>query len=282
MYFSNYKTCRIAAPTSYEFIKTEIVGKDKNIAVVQLNRPKALNALCDGLMKELTVALNAYETDKSIGAVILTGNGKAFAAGADIKEMLPHTFAQCISDNLLSGWSKLSDFKKPVIAAVNGFALGGGCEVAMMCDIIYAGEKAKFGQPEVAIGLIPGAGGSQRLTRVAGKSKAMEMCLTGNMIDAQEALQIGLVSKVVADDQLMAETIKLAEKICSHSPLIVQLCKDVVNKAYETTLKEGLDYEKRTFHAIFSTVRLLHRIEKISVGNYSFMISLCRKTVLKG
>lgn len=231
-----------------------MVGKDKNIAIIQLNRPKALNALCDGLMKDITSALNEYEKDKSITCVILTGNEKAFAAGADIKEMFPHTFSQCITDGLLGGWNKLADFKKPVIAAVNGFALGGGCEVAMMCDIIYAGDKAKFAQPEVALGLIPGAGGSQRLTRVVGKSKAMEMCLTGNMIDAQEALQIGLVSKVVPADQLMAETIKLAEKISSHSPLIIQLCKDAVNKAYETTLKEGLDYEKRTFYATFSTV----------------------------
>ena len=231
----------------------EKTGTKKNVALITLNRPKALNALCKGLMTEVAQALDIYEADKTIGAVIITGSEKAFAAGADIKEMQNNTYAQCILDNFLNDWTRVAKAQKPVIAAVNGYALGGGCELAMMCDIIYAGDKAKFGQPEIAIGTIPGAGGSQRLTRVVGKSKAMEMCLTGNMIDAVEAEKMGLVSKVVPADQLVAEAVKLAEKISSHSPLIVQLCKEAVNTAYETTLAEGLKFERRHFHATFST-----------------------------
>lgn len=238
---------------NFEFIKVETTGEKKNVALITLNRPKALNALCKGLMTEVAQALDIYEKDNTIGAVIITGSEKAFAAGADIKEMQNNTYAQCILDNFLSDWTRVAKSQKPVIAAVNGYALGGGCELAMMCDIIYAGDKAKFGQPEIAIGTIPGAGGSQRLTRVVGKSKAMEMCLTGNMINAQEAEKMGLVSKVVPADQLIAETVKLAEKISSHSPLIVQLCKEAVNTAYETTLNEGLKFERRHFHATFST-----------------------------
>lgn len=235
-------------------IKTEIAGAKKNVAVITLNRPKALNALCNDLMKEITSALNAYEADTSIAAIVITGSEKAFAAGADIKEMQPNTYSKCIMSNFLNGWTRVAQCQKPTIAAVNGYALGGGCELAMMCDIIYAGEKAKFGQPEIALGTIPGAGGTQRLTRVIGKSKAMEMCLTGNMIDANEAEKIGLVSKVWPADQLVAKAIELGEKIGTHSPLIVQLCKEAVNTAYETTLHEGLKYERRTFHATFSTV----------------------------
>lgn len=235
-------------------IKTELAGEKKNVAVITLNRPKALNALCNDLMKEITSALNAYEADASIAAIVITGSEKAFAAGADIKEMQPNTYSKCIMGNFLSGWTRVAQCQKPTIAAVNGYALGGGCELAMMCDIIYAGEKAKFGQPEIALGTIPGAGGTQRLTRVIGKSKAMEMCLTGNMIDATEAEKIGLVSKVWPADQLVAKAIELGEKIGTHSPLIVQLCKEAVNTAYETTLHEGLKYERRTFHATFSTV----------------------------
>ncbi|XP_073846860.1 enoyl-CoA hydratase, short chain 1 [Musca autumnalis] len=242
-----------AAANNFEFIKTELAGEKKNVAVITLNRPKALNALCNGLMKELSSTLDQYEKDNSIAAIVITGSEKAFAAGADIKEMQPNTYSQCIMGNFLNDWTRVAKCQKPIIAAVNGYALGGGCELAMMCDIIYAGDKAKFGQPEIALGTIPGAGGTQRLTRVVGKSKAMEMCLTGNMISAAEAEKTGLVSKVVPADQLVAEAVKLGEKIGTHSQLIVQLCKEAVNTAYETTLQEGLKYERRTFHATFST-----------------------------
>lgn len=168
--------------------------------------------------------------------------------------MQNNTYAKCIMTNFLSDWTKVANTQKPIIAAVNGYALGGGCELAMMCDIIYAGDKARFGQPEIAIGTIPGAGGTQRLTRVVGKSKAMEICLTGNMITAEEAEKSGLVSKIFPAATLVDEAVKLGEKISSHSPLIVQLCKEAVNTAYETTLNEGLKFERRTFHATFSTV----------------------------
>lgn len=241
------------ALTQLEYIKTEITGEKKNVALITLNRPKALNALCGGLMGELRDALAAYEKDTTIAAIVLTGNEKAFAAGADIKEMQSNTYADCIMGNFLNDWTSVSRCQKPIIAAVNGYALGGGCELAMMCDIIYAGDKARFGQPEIALGTIPGAGGTQRLTRIVGKSKAMEMCLTGNMINAEEAEKMGLVSKVIPADKLINEAIKLAEKIGSHSNLIVQLAKETVNTAYETTLQEGLKFERRTFHATFST-----------------------------
>jgi len=244
---------RTFASANFEYIKTETTGANQNVALITLNRPKALNALCKGLMTELSNALDAYERDPSINVVVLTGSEKAFAAGADIKEMQNNTYAQCITGNFLNDWTRVARLQKPIIAAVNGYALGGGCELAMMCDIIYAGDKAKFGQPEIAIGTIPGAGGTQRLTRVAGKSKAMEICLTGNMIDANEAEKIGLVSKVVPADKLIEEAVKLADKISTHSPLIVQLCKEAVNTAYETTLQVGLNFEKRHFHATFST-----------------------------
>lgn len=242
---------------TYEYIKAERTGEKKNVALITLNRPKALNALCNGLMRELRSALNEYEADASIAAIVLTGSEKAFAAGADIKEMQPNTFANCTFGNFLNDWTRVSQCGKPTIAAVNGYALGGGCELAMMCDIIYAGEKAKFGQPEIALGTIPGAGGTQRLTRVIGKSKAMEMCLTGNMIDAVEAEKIGLVSKVLPVDQLVPKAVELAEKIGTHSPLIVRLCKESVNTAFETTLHEGLKTERKIFHATFGTVSVL-------------------------
>uniref|UniRef100_A0A1L8DZ10 Probable enoyl-CoA hydratase, mitochondrial n=1 Tax=Nyssomyia neivai TaxID=330878 RepID=A0A1L8DZ10_9DIPT len=242
-----------ASAPAFEFIKTEKKGENSNVGLITLNRPKALNALCNGLMAEVSQALDAFEADKSIGAIVITGSEKAFAAGADIKEMQPKTYAGCIFDNFLEDWTRVARTQKPVIAAVNGYALGGGCEFAMMCDIIYAGDKAKFGQPEIALGTIPGAGGSQRLTRVVGKSKAMEMCLTGDMITAQEAQNMNLVSKVVPADKLVEEAVKLGEKISKHSPLIVALCKEAVNTAYETTLAEGLKFERRHFHATFST-----------------------------
>ncbi|XP_071443361.1 enoyl-CoA hydratase, mitochondrial [Hetaerina americana] len=238
---------------SYEYIIAEKKGEKQNVGLITLNRPKALNALCDALMREVNDALSNFESDSTIGAVVLTGSEKAFAAGADIKEMKNHTYSLTITQNFLAHWSAVSQCRKPVIAAVNGYALGGGCELAMMCDIIYAGDKAKFGQPEITIGTIPGAGGTQRLTRVVGKSKAMEMCLTGTPISSQEAEKLGLVSKVVPADQLLTEAVKLAEKIASQSKLTTVMCKEAVNAAYETTLSQGLLFEKRMFHGTFAT-----------------------------
>nr|QBH73216.1 putative cyclohex-1-ene-1-carboxyl-CoA hydratase [Orthoderella ornata] len=247
------KYASTSAGHQYEYIIAEKKGEKGNVGVITLNRPKALNALCNALMAEVRDAVDKFEYDESIGALIITGSEKAFAAGADIKEMQNNTFAQNIKGNFLNHWTRIADCQKPTIAAVNGYALGGGCELAMMCDIIYAGEKAKFGQPEINIGTIPGSGGTQRLPRYIGKSKAMEMVLTGLPITAQEAEKAGLVSKVFPADKLVEEAIKLAEKICTHSPLIVSLCKESLNTAYETTLKEGLHFEKRTFHGTFAT-----------------------------
>ncbi|XP_012257316.2 uncharacterized protein LOC105686767 isoform X1 [Athalia rosae] len=240
-------------PSNYEYIKTEKAGEKQNVGVITLNRPKALNALCDDLILEVKDAVEKFDKDSSIGAMIITGSEKAFAAGADIKAMQNQTFSQTVNGRMLEGWSSISDASKPLIAAVNGYALGGGCELAMMCDIIYAGETARFGQPEIIIGTIPGAGGTQRLTRVIGKSKAMEMVLTGNQISAVEAEKSGLVSKVFPPDQLLAEAVKLGERIATHSQIIVSLAKDSVNRAYETTLQEGLRYEKKIFYGTFAT-----------------------------
>jgi len=242
-----------AAGANYEFIKISTAGAKNNVGIITLNRPKVLNALCNGLMVEVSQALDSFETNQDIGAIIITGSEKAFAAGADIKEMQNNTFAQCISGSFLEQWNKVSKTLKPVIAAVNGYALGGGCEVAMMCDIIYAGENAKFAQPEILIGTIPGAGGTQRLPRYVGKSKAMEMALTGVQVTAQEAEKMGLVARVFPVDKLLEETIKLGEKIASNSQLITRLCKESVNIAFETSLAEGLHFEKRLFHATFAT-----------------------------
>jgi len=247
------QSLRLYSTPALQYLKTEITGEKKNVGLITLDRPKALNALCNGLMNELNDTINSYEKDPSVAAIVITGSEKAFAAGADIKEMQDNSYANCIIGNFLNNWTSVARCQKPIIAAVNGYALGGGCELAMMCDIIYAGEKAKFGQPEIALGTIPGAGGTQRLTRAVGKSKAMEMCLTGNMISANEAEKMGLVSKVFPADQLVSEAVKLGDKIGTHSQLIVQLCKESVNTSYETTLQEGLKYERRTFHATFST-----------------------------
>jgi len=243
----------LSTPTSYEYIKVETAGTNDRVGLVKLNRPKALNALCNGLMLEVIEALDQFDKNPAIGAVVVTGSEKAFAAGADIKEMQNREMAANIFENFLGNWETISKTKKPIIAAVNGFALGGGCELALMCDIIYAGEKAKFGQPEITIGTIPGGGGTQRLTRAIGKSRAMEMNLTGNMINAQEASSYGLVSKVFPPETLVDEAIKTADKIASHSKLIVAMCKEATNKAYEQTLQEGLAYEKRLFHSTFGT-----------------------------
>ncbi|XP_014212612.1 probable enoyl-CoA hydratase, mitochondrial [Copidosoma floridanum] len=238
---------------AYEFIKVEKVGQKGNVGLITLNRPKALNALNAKLMVEMNNAIEELDADDKIGAVVLTGNEKAFAAGADIKEMMDNTYSHNVKTKFLEPWNGIAKAKKPIIAAVNGYALGGGCEVAMMCDIVYAGEKAKFGQPEIAIGTIPGAGGTQRLTRAVGKSLAMEIVLTGNQITAQEAKESGLVSKVFPVEQLVPEAVKLGEKIASHSQVAVALAKDSVNKAYETTLQQGMDYEKRLFWSTFAT-----------------------------
>nr|XP_020457219.1 enoyl-CoA hydratase, mitochondrial [Monopterus albus] len=237
----------------YEYILVEKRGEKKNVGFIQLNRPKALNALCDGLIKELGQALDGFEADGEVGAIVITGSDRAFAAGADIKEMQNRTFQENYSQNFLATWNRVSTVKKPVIAAVNGFALGGGCELAMMCDIIYAGEKAQFAQPEILLGTIPGAGGTQRLTRAVGKSLAMEMVLTGDKINAQEAKQSGLVSRVYPVDQLVSEAVKCGEKIAANSKLVSAMAKEAVNAAFELTLAEGSRLEKSLFYATFAT-----------------------------
>jgi len=237
--------------SKYEYLLVDVKGQNSNVALVQLNRPKALNALCDGLMRELSTVLETLDKDNKIGCIVLTGSTRAFAAGADIKEMQNNTLPKVVGSGFLDQWSAVARIKKPIIAAVNGFALGGGCELSMMCDIIYAGEQAEFGQPEIIIGTIPGAGGTQRLPRYVGKSKAMEMVLTGNRINAKEAEKMGLVSAIFPADQLVDQAIKTAEKIASHSPIVVQLAKEAVNAAFETTLAEGNRLEKRIFHTTF-------------------------------
>ena len=250
---ASYAFTRCMSTGNYEHLIVETRGEKQNVGLIQLNRPKSLNALCNALMLELNDALAHMDKDDSIGCIVLTGSERAFAAGADIKEMQNQEFSAVYRGDFLGHWKGLSLCRKPVIAAVNGFALGGGCEVAMMCDIIYAGEKACFGQPEVTIGTIAGAGGTQRLTKAIGKSKTMEMVLTGDRISAQEAEKSGLVSKVLPPDQLVDEAIKTAEKIASHSQIIVQMAKESVNASFEMTLQEGLRFEKRFFHQSFAT-----------------------------
>ena len=223
--------------------------RGNGVAVITLNRPKQLNALCDKLMSELSSTLIEFDRDPSVRAIVLTGSDKAFAAGADIKEMSGRDYASVQRDDMLSTWQNIKSIKKPIIAAVNGFALGGGCELAMMCDIVLAGEKAMFGQPEVLIGTVPGAGGSQRLTRSVGKSKAMEWVLTGRKFTAQEAERAGLVSRVLPAENVVPEAIRIADEIASLSSPVVQIAKECVNRAYESTLNEGLLYELRQFHS---------------------------------
>jgi len=237
----------------YEYILVDKKGAGGCVGLITLNRPKALNALCDPLITEVNDALDKFEADADVAAVVLTGSQKAFAAGADIKAMKELDFTQVYSGNFLSHWDRITRCKKVTIAAVNGFALGGGCELAMMNDIILAGEKAKFGQPEINLGTIPGAGGTQRLTKAIGKSRAMQMCVTGDMINAQQAADWGLVSSVHPPEELVDEAIKLGEKVATKSKLIVQMAKEAVNKSYETSLAEGLSVEKRLFHASFAT-----------------------------
>jgi enoyl-CoA hydratase len=235
---------------AYENIIVETRG---HVGLVTLNRPKAINALSAGLIRELGEALDKFEADNEIGAIVITGSEKAFAAGADIKEMASKTYMEAyLEDFITKGWERITTCRKPVIAAVAGYALGGGCEVAMMCDFILAAENAKFGQPEVTIGTLPGAGGTQRLTRFVGKSKAMEMCLTGRMMDAAEAERSGLVSRVVPVADLVEEAVKVAERIAAMSRPVVMLTKESVNRAYETTLTEGIRFERRIFHSTFA------------------------------
>ena len=236
---------------SYQNILVET--RDR-VGLITLHRPQALNALCDALIRELGQALDAFEADEGIHVVVLTGSEKAFAAGADIKEMKDRDFIDVYgSDFITKGWERVAHCRKPVIAAVAGFALGGGCEMAMMCDIIIAADNARFGQPEITLGTIPGAGGTQRLTRYVGKAKAMEMCLSGRMMDAAEAERSGLVARVVPLASLMDEAMALAAKIGSNSLPITMMAKESVNRAYETTLAEGLRFERRMFHATFAT-----------------------------
>ncbi len=236
---------------AYETLLTEV---DDAIAIVTLNRPKAMNAFNNELMDELTDALERFDNDASIGCIVITGSKKAFAAGADIKEMRDQSYLDAYyADFITKNWERASRMRKPVIAAVSGYALGGGCELAMMCDFILAAENAKFGQPEITIGVSPGAGGTQRLTRFAGKSKAMEMCLTGRMMDAAEAERCGLVSRVVPTDDLVEEAKTVARKVASMPRAASMLTKEMVNAAYETTLSQGVMFERRLFHSLFST-----------------------------
>jgi enoyl-CoA hydratase len=236
--------------SAYETILVETRGP---VGLITLNRPKALNALCDQLMGELARALDALEADDAIGCIVVTGSEKAFAAGADIKEMATRSYMDVYLGNFITGtWGRLAECRKPTIAAVAGFALGGGCELAMMADILLAADSAKFGQPEITIGTIPGSGGTQRLTRLIGKPKAMEMCLTGRMMDAAEAERAGLAARVVPAAELLPEAIRLAEKICSMSRPATMMVKDAVNTAYESTLREGIHFEQRLFHSTFA------------------------------
>ena len=234
---------------AYETILVETRGK---VGLVTLNRPKALNALNTAVLKDVLAALEAFEADPGIGAVVLTGSEKAFAAGADIKEMQAKTYVEAFMEDFFAGWEAMGRIRKPVIAAVSGYALGGGCELAMMCDFIIAADNAKFGQPEITLGVMPGMGGSQRLTRFVGKSKAMDMCLTGRMMDAAEAERAGLVSRVVPVADLLEEALKAATKIADFSLPAVMMAKEAVNRSYETTLAEGLRFERRVFHSMLA------------------------------
>jgi len=235
---------------TYENILVETRGK---VGIIRLNRPAALNALNTKLKAELSAAIDAYEADANIGCIVITGSDKAFAAGADIKEMASKSFTDVYLGNFAGNWDRAAHARKPIIAAVAGFALGGGCELAMQCDLIIAADNAKFGQPEIKLGVIPGIGGTQRLTRAVGKAKAMDLILTGRMMDAAEAERSGLVARVVPAAQLMDETMKVAETIASMSLPSVLAAKEAINRAFETSLAEGVRFERRAFHALFAT-----------------------------
>ena len=234
----------------YEFVLFEKMGK---VGIITLNRPQSLNAICEGLIHDLEQVLEKCEVDPEIHCMILRGSDTVFAAGADIKEMQNKTYMEAYkSDFITKGWEKVSTLRKPIIAAVSGYALGGGCELAMMCDFIIASETAKFGQPEVTLGTMPGAGGTQRLTRSIGKAKAMDLCLTGRLIDAREAESMGLVSRVVPTEQLKEETLKVAKKIASYSLPVLMMIKESVSRAFETPLSEGIKFERRLFQSTFA------------------------------
>lgn len=232
--------------------ETILVETRERVGLITLNRPKALNALNSKVLEEVVGALEAFDENPRIGAIVITGSEKAFAAGADIKEMASKSYVDAYMEDLFAGWEGLTRVRKPIIAAVAGYALGGGCELAMMCDIIIAAENAKFGQPEITLGVMPGMGGSQRLTRFVGKSKAMDMCLTGRFMEAEEAERSGLVSRVVPPGELIEEALKAAETIAGFSLPAVMMTKEAVNRSYETTLAEGLRFERRVFHAMFA------------------------------
>ncbi|KVA59320.1 enoyl-CoA hydratase [Burkholderia cepacia] len=236
---------------AYENILVETQGR---VGLVTLNRPKALNALNDALMDELGDALKAFDADDGIGAIVVTGSEKAFAAGADIGMMATYSYMDAYrGDYITRNWETVREIRKPIIAAVSGFALGGGCELAMMCDIIFAADTAKFGQPEIKLGVMPGAGGTQRLPRAVSKAKAMDMCLTARFMDAAEAERAGLVSRVLPADTLLDEAIAAAATIAEFSLPAVMMVKESVNRAYETTLAEGVHFERRLFHSLFAT-----------------------------
>jgi enoyl-CoA hydratase len=235
---------------SHRHIIVETKGR---VGIIRLNRPAALNALNAALIGELSTAVDAFEADGNIGCIVVTGSDKAFAAGADIKEMAGKSFLDAFMGDFAADWDRIAHARKPVIAAVAGFALGGGCELAMQCDLIIAADNARFGQPEIKLGVIPGIGGTQRLTRAVGKAKAMDLCLTGRMMDAAEAERAGLVARVVPLASLMDEALKAAETIASMSLPAVMIAKEAVNRAFESTLGEGIRFERRVFHALFAT-----------------------------
>jgi len=235
---------------NFELILAETIGK---VGLISLNRPKQLNALNDQLMSELGAALDAFEADDNIGCIVITGSEKAFAAGADIGAMATFSYMDAYrGDYITRNWERVKTCRKPVIAAVAGFALGGGCELAMMCDMIFAADTAQFGQPEIKLGILPGAGGTQRLPRAISKAKAMDMCLTARMMDASEAERSGLVARVIPASDLLGETLAAAERIASYSLPVAMMIKECVNRAYESGLNEGLLFERRVFHAAFA------------------------------
>ncbi len=246
---------------AYETLLVETRGA---VGLVTLNRPKALNALNAQVIAEIDRALTAFDADPAVAAVVVTGSEKAFAAGADIKEMMGRDFSDAYNSDFIGAWGRIAQHRKPVIAAVAGYALGGGCELAMMCDIIICADNAKFGQPEINLGTIPGAGGTQRLTRAIGKSKAMEMILTGRMMDAEEAERSGLAARVVPVRDLMDEAIRVADAIAAKSQPIVAMAKEAVNVAFESSLAEGIRFERRAFYATFATADRLEGMTAFS------------------
>jgi enoyl-CoA hydratase len=234
-------------------VESHMLASGDKVGVIKLNRPQVLNALNSELVREVNDALDRFEADPQLGCTIITGSEKAFAAGADIKEMQGKSYPETYLEDFITSWDRVASRRKPIIAAVAGFALGGGCELAMMCDIIIAADTAKFGQPEIKLGVIPGIGGTQRLTRAVGKAKAMDLCLTGRMMDAAEAERSGLVARVVPAASLMDEALKVAETIASMSLPVLMIAKESVNRAFETTLAEGMRFERRVFHSLFAT-----------------------------